>query len=121
MIPGAGSFEIAAAEHLTGFAKEHVSGKIKLGVNVFAEALLVIPRTLAQNSGFDIQETLLKVQEAHQKNKEAMGVDIITGEPLAAAVANVWDNYCVKRQFLNLAPILTQQLLLVDEVMRAGK
>ena len=46
---------------------------------------------------------------------------MMTGEPLPAAVACIWDNYIVKRQFLNIAPVLTQQLLLVDEVMRAGK
>ena len=53
MIPGAGAFEIAAAEHLFEFARKEVSGKVKLGVNAFADALLVVPRTLAQNSGFD--------------------------------------------------------------------
>jgi T-complex protein 1 subunit zeta len=46
---------------------------------------------------------------------------VYTGEPLPAAVSAVWDNYIVKRQFLNIAPVLAQQLLLVDEVMRAGK
>jgi len=46
---------------------------------------------------------------------------VYTGEPLAPAVAGVWDNTIVKRQFLNIAPVLAQQLLLVDEVMRAGK
>lgn len=92
-----------------------------MGVVAFADALLVIPRTLAVNSGFDAQETLIKVQEAHLKNKEAFGVDVVTGEPLPASVSSVWDNYIVKRQFLNIAPVLAQQLLLVDEVMRAGK
>jgi T-complex protein 1 subunit zeta len=46
---------------------------------------------------------------------------VYTGEPLPAAVSGIWDNYIVKRQFLNIAPVLAQQLLLVDEVMRAGK
>jgi len=46
---------------------------------------------------------------------------VLTGEPLPAAVSSIWDNYIVKRQFLNIAPVLAQQLLLVDEVMRAGK
>ena len=44
-----------------------------------------------------------------------------TGEPLPAGASHVWDNYIVKKQFLNIAPVLTQQLLLVDEVIRAGK
>lgn len=101
--------------------RENVSGKVKIGVQCFAEALLVIPRTLAENSGFDAQDVLIKVIEAHQKDKGAWGVDVITGEALAADTAHIYDNYIVKRQFLNIAPVLCQQLLLVDEVMRAGK
>lgn len=103
------------------FAKKEVSGKAKLGVYAYAEALLVVPRTLAVNSGFDAQDTLLKVQEAHQKESKPYGVDTLTGDPLPADVANIWDTYIVKRQFMNIAPVLAQQLLLVDEVMRAGK
>lgn len=85
----------------------------------------MIPRTLAENSGYDPQETLLKVQEAHCQEEDgknnAYGVDVLTGEALPASASNIWDNYMVKRQFLNIAPVLAQQLLLVDEVMRAGK
>ena len=33
----------------------------------------------------------------------------------------VYDNYVAKKQWLHIAPTLAQQLLLVDEVMRAGK
>jgi T-complex protein 1 subunit zeta len=46
---------------------------------------------------------------------------VITGEAHPSAVSNIYDNYSVKRQFLNIAPVLAEQLLLVDEVMRAGK
>ena len=53
VLPGAGAFEIAAHEHLTEYARKEVSGKSKLGVKAFAESLLIIPRTLAVNSGFD--------------------------------------------------------------------
>lgn len=106
VVPGAGAFEVAAAEHLMEYARKEVSGKVKLGVQCFADALLVIPRTLATNSGFDAQDTLLKVQEEHVKNKEPFGVDVTTGEPLPAGTSHVWDNVMVKRQFLNIAPVL---------------
>lgn len=33
----------------------------------------------------------------------------------------VYDNYCVKRQMINICPVLAEQLLLVDEIMKAGK
>lgn len=122
VVPGAGAFEVAAHEHLTQYARSsEVSGKTKLGVQCFADALLCIPRTLAQNSGFDAQDTIIKVQEAHIADKKPFGVDVLTGEPLPPAEAHIWDNYNVKRQFLNIAPVLCQQLLLVDEVMRAGR
>jgi T-complex protein 1 subunit zeta len=121
VIAGAGAFEVSASCHLKDWLKTNVSGKAKLGVEAFADALLVIPRTLAENSGLDQQEVLLKVIEAHEKTKESYGVDVISGEAQPTSVSNVFDNYIVKRQFLNIAPVLAEQLLLVDEVMRAGK
>lgn len=108
VIPGAGAFEISAHNYLMQYAREHVSGKTKLGVQCFADALLVIPRTLAENSGFDAQDTLLKVQEAHDKTKEQYGVDVYTGEPQPVNVSQIYDNYIVKRQFLNIAPVLAE-------------
>lgn len=120
VIPGAGAFEIAASENLREHMKT-VPGKAKFGVEVFAEALLTIPRTLASNGGFDSQEVLLACIDKYQETKKPFGIDLNTGKPSPSNVTNVYDNYCVKRQFLNIAPILAQQLLLVDEVMRAGR
>ena len=53
LVPGAGAFELACNAHLLEYAKS-VEGKAKLGVCAFAEALLVIPKVLAENSGFDV-------------------------------------------------------------------
>ena len=53
MVPGAGAFEFAAYDHLMKYA-DTVEGKVKLVVRAFADALLVIPKTLAENSGFDV-------------------------------------------------------------------
>ena len=53
VIPGAGAFELAAHADLMEYSKT-VVGRAKLGVQAFAEALLVIPKTLAENSGLDV-------------------------------------------------------------------
>lgn len=50
LVPGAGAFEVAAYRMLMR-RKSAVSGRAKLGVEAFANALLVIPKTLAENSG----------------------------------------------------------------------
>lgn len=122
LVPGAGSFEIAARERILKFAKT-VSGKTRLGVELFAEALLVIPKTLAANSGFDVQETILKLEEEFHATggKEPIGIELYTGEVISPEIEGIYDNYIVKRQMLMLAPVLAEQLLLVDEVIRAGK
>lgn len=57
VVPGAGAFQIACAAHLSSEAfRRQVRGKAKYGVSAFADALLVIPKTLAANSGHDIQD-----------------------------------------------------------------
>ena len=52
VIPGAGAFEIAAYCMLEKYAEE-IKGKARMGVKSFAESLLVIPKVLADNSGYD--------------------------------------------------------------------
>ncbi len=47
VIPGAGAFEVSCYNHLMRYNEENVKGKEKLGVQAFAEALLIIPKTLA--------------------------------------------------------------------------
>jgi len=122
VIPGAGGFEIAAYNALQKF-KDEYSTKEKLGIQAFADSLLVVPKTLVDNSGFDVQETILRLVDAHKKNdKVYVGVDILKEEgTINPETQGIYDNYCVKRQFLNIAPILAEQLLLVDEIMKAGK
>jgi T-complex protein 1 subunit zeta len=92
-----------------------------LGVQDFADALLILPKTLAENSGLDIQDTLFNLQEERESSNMMVGLDVKTGEPILPADEGIWDNVRVKRQSLYLSTVLASQLLLVDEVMRAGK
>jgi T-complex protein 1 subunit zeta len=120
LVPGAGGFEVMCHEALMEYRKK-VAGRAKLGVQAFADALLIIPKTLAENAGYDAQDALFKLQEAHQAGSSAIGFDIDSGEPLDPASAGIWDVFRVKRQMLDSAAIISAQLLLVDEVIRAGK
>jgi len=121
LLPGAGAFEVALSQRLLSETRKSVPGRAKLGVQAFAEALLVIPKTLAENAGLDVQESLLALQDAHDAcPSQPVGLDVATGEPLDPVLAGIYDNYCVKLQMLHSAPVIATQLLLVDEVMRAG-
>mmetsp|Transcript_76383 Transcript_76383/g.155038 ORF Transcript_76383/g.155038 Transcript_76383/m.155038 type:complete len:547 (-) Transcript_76383:300-1940(-) len=121
VVSGAGAFEVATAWHLQKNILPTVAGKSKLGVQAFCDALLVIPKTLAENSGLDVIDTLLKLQDEHAASKMLVGLDVKTGEAILPSDEGIWDNVRVKRQSLYLSTVLASQLLLVDEVMRAGK
>ncbi|GMH32894.1 hypothetical protein BSKO_00728 [Bryopsis sp. KO-2023] len=119
VMAGAGAFEIAAAHHLRTKVKGTVEGRVKLGIEAFAEALLGIPKILAENSGYDALDSIIGVQEEHEKGN-IVGLDVESGEPFDPKMAGVFDNVNVKRQIIESAPLIATQFLLVDEVMRAG-
>ena len=122
IIPGAGAYEIACSEELKDFAKNEVEGKKFYGVNAFADALLIIPKAICENAGVDPQESIINVARACKANKKLMGVDINdNGKPINPVDHGIFDNYCVKKSMLNICPVLTQQFLMVDEIIRAGK
>ncbi len=47
-LPGAGAFELAIAKRLLAETRPAVSGRAKLGVQAFAEALLIVPKVRAR-------------------------------------------------------------------------
>lgn len=47
MVPGAGAFEIYAWQELQKF-KDEIKGKSRLGIQAYAEALLIIPKTICK-------------------------------------------------------------------------
>eukprot|EP01113_Clastostelium_recurvatum_P015445 TRINITY_DN1861_c0_g1_i1.p1 TRINITY_DN1861_c0_g1~~TRINITY_DN1861_c0_g1_i1.p1 ORF type:complete len:538 (+),score=136.62 TRINITY_DN1861_c0_g1_i1:36-1649(+) len=119
VVPGAGAFQVALHQELMRF-KETVTGRPKLGVEAYANGVLIVPKTLAANSGFDPIETLIKLQDEH-KQGHVVGLDLATGEVLDPQDEGIWDQYRVLKQILQSAPVVASQLLLVDEVMKAGK
>jgi len=119
IIPGAGAVEIAIHGALINY-KNSVKGRAQLGVQAYADAILIIPKMLAQNAGFDPQDTIVKLQQEYNSSKLPVGLDINTGEPLLPLDVGIFDNYKVKQQILNSCTIIASNLLLVDEIMRAG-
>ncbi|KAH8062021.1 hypothetical protein JL721_8737 [Aureococcus anophagefferens] len=124
VVPGGGAFEVAAQMELCdNFTKtEAAQGKKKFGIMAFADSLLIVPKILAENAGHDVQESIVNMQDARTKlGGELVGLDLETGKATDTASHGIWDNYRVKKQYLHLSTVLATQLLLVDEVMKAGR
>uniref|UniRef100_A0A915J1D9 Uncharacterized protein n=1 Tax=Romanomermis culicivorax TaxID=13658 RepID=A0A915J1D9_ROMCU len=78
VVPGAGAFELSAHARLTQL-KNETKGRQRLGVQAFADAILIVPKVLAQNSGFDAQDSIVKLQETKSKMSGVGG----EGPPMA--------------------------------------
>jgi T-complex protein 1 subunit zeta len=119
LIAGAGAFEVQANIKLREYSKT-VKGKARLAIQAYADALLVIPKTLAVNSGYDSQDTIVRLQEEGELSTDPIGLDLSTGEPFKPVDQGIFDNYIVKKQIINSCTVIATNLLLVDEIMRAG-
>ena len=62
------------------------SSFLPLSLQAFADGLMVIPKTLAQNSGFDPQDTTVKLQDAFVTSKLPVGLDVSTGKSYNASI-----------------------------------
>lgn len=120
LVPGAGAFEVAAAAHLLDNVRRTAKGRAKLGVEAFAHALMVIPKTLASNAGLDIQDAIVNLQDECAEG-HVVGLDTQTGECMDPVSSGVWDNYRVKRHMIHSSAVIASNLLSVDEILRAGR
>ncbi|KAM5492207.1 T-complex protein 1 subunit zeta [Microsporum audouinii] len=119
VVPGAGSFQIACAEHLKSAEfRKTVKGKSKFGVDAFLESLLIIPKTLAANSGHDIQESIAVLQDEHSEGNIA-GLDLVTGNPMDPVQEGVFDSFRVLRNCIASSAGIASNLLLCDELLKA--
>ncbi|CAL9738255.1 T-complex protein 1 subunit zeta [Monosporozyma servazzii] len=128
VIPGAGSFFIAASNHLqkSNMVKLGAKGKTKTGVQAFSEALLVVPKTLVKNSGYDPLDVLSLCQDELDDNEDReerryVGVDLNIGDTCDPTIEGIWDSYRVIRNAVSGAAGIASNLLLCDELLRAGR
>ncbi|MDK2983136.1 MAG: archaeal chaperonin [Thermococcaceae archaeon] len=120
IVAGGGASEIELAIRLDEYAKE-VGGKEQLAIEAFADALKVIPRTLAENAGLDPVETLVKVTAAHKDKGATIGVDVFAGEPADMLERGVIEPLRVKKQAIKSASEAAIMILRIDDVIAASK
>ena len=75
LLPAGGATELALSRKLREEAKRE-SGLEQYAIDKFAEALEIIPRVIAENSGLNSTDTLSNLHAAHASGNSAAGVDI---------------------------------------------
>ncbi len=119
VVAGAGSVEIEVAKGLREYSTS-LSGREQLAVQAFANAIEVIPRTLAENSGLDPIDILTELKAAHDKGKKWAGIDVFTGKVIDALSAGIVEPLKIKTQAVSSATEVAIMILRIDDIIAAG-
>jgi len=114
--PGAGASEIELSRLIQDYGSK-VSGLDQYAVKAYGEALEVVPRTLAANSGMDFEDTIAKLYAAHSEGKSNIGIDILNKSTLDAVEENILDLLVTKKFAMRLATNCALTILRVDHII----
>ena len=117
-VAGAGACEIERAHDLQRLA-ESEPGLEQYAIRKFAEALEVVPRTLAENAGANHTQIISDLYAAHEAGRTAVGVDIDNGAicDVVARDEPVLDHMLTKRQAIEYTANLVATILKVDQII----
>jgi thermosome len=119
MVSGGGSIEMEMAKAVREHAAS-VGGREQLAIEAFADALEVIPRTLAENAGLDILDTMVAMKAAHAKKKGgAMGVNVFDEGVIDMLKEGVVEPKVVKEQAIKSGIEVASMILRIDDVVAA--
>ncbi|HNR59015.1 MAG TPA: thermosome subunit alpha, partial [Methanothrix sp.] len=116
LVPGGGAPEVDLALRLRAFAST-VGGREQLAIESFADAMEVIPKTLAENAGLDQIDSLMALRSAHETGMKNSGLNMETGEPVDMLKQGVLEPIRVKTQAINSATEAAVMILRIDDVI----
>jgi len=119
VVPGGGAPETELSLGLRDFA-DSVGGREQLAVEAFADAIDVIPRTLAENAGLDPIDSLVDLRSKHDAGETGSGLDAYTGEIVDMEADGVVEPLRVKTQAIESATEAAVMILRIDDVIAAG-
>lgn len=120
IVAGAGATEMALAKELRKYAGT-LRGREQLAVQAFAEAMEVIPRTLAENAGLDPIDVLTQLRAAHDKGQVRAGVNVFSGGVMDAWQEGIIEPLKVKTLALSSAAEVAEMILRIDDVILGKK
>jgi thermosome len=121
IVAGGGAVEVEVAKDLRNYATK-VGGREQLAVEAFANAVEVIPKTLAENAGIEAIDIIVELRAAHEKaDGKYMGVNVFTGKTENMRDKGVLEPVVVKEQAIKSAAESASMILRIDDVIAATK
>src|SRR5437867_8652802 len=120
IVAGGGAPEAYAAAKVREWAST-LSGREQLAAEKFAEALEVIPLSLAENAGMDLIDTLTELRSKQSRGSYTIGVDARNGKVADMSKLNIVEPLVVKEQIINSATEAASMILRIDDVIASSK
>jgi thermosome len=121
IVAGGGAVEIQVAKELRKYATK-VGGREQLAIEAFADAVEIIPKTLAENAGLEPIDIIVELRSSHEKAKgQYKGVNVFTGQVQDSIENGVIEPAVVKEQALKSAAESAAMILRIDDVIAATK
>jgi thermosome len=119
IVAGGGAVEIEVAKELRNYATK-VGGREQLAIEAFADAIEVIPKTLAENGGLQSIDVLVDLRSAHEKEDgKYMGINVFTGKVQNSLDNGIIEPLVVKEQAIKSAAESASMILRIDDVITA--
>ncbi|MDQ1279585.1 MAG: archaeal chaperonin [Thermoproteota archaeon] len=121
IVAGGGAIEAELSKKIHEYSAK-VGGREQLAIEAYADALEVIPTTLAENAGLDPIDILVALRAAHEKtNGLWRGLNAFSGEIVDMMKEGVIEPLSVKEQAIKSALEATSMILRIDDVIAAAK
>ena len=121
IVGGGGAPEMEVAIQLRKFAST-LGGREQLAVEIFADSLDIVPKTLAENAGLDQIDSLMKLRAAHQQGHKFAGQDLDSEKIIDDMMAvGVVEPTVVKVQAIKSSTEATSMILRIDDVIASAK
>jgi chaperonin GroEL (HSP60 family) len=119
IVAGGGAIEIEIAKGLRNYSTK-VGGRQQLAIDAFADAVEIIPRTLAENGGLEAIDMLIELRQVHDKEDgKYIGINVFTGKLQNSIENGVIEPIVVKEQAIKSAAESAAMILRVDDVITA--
>lgn len=119
VVPGGGAPEIELSLRLREYSST-LKGREQLAVAKFAEAVEIVPKSLAENAGFNSVDKLVELKKRHEVDKRA-GLNVYTGKIVDMYKEGVVEPLRVKVQAIQSATDAASLILRIDDVLASTK
>jgi len=119
VVAGGGAPEEYLASHLKDWA-DRFEGREQLAIKKYAEALEIIPLTIAENAGMDPINTMVALRAKQSQGKKWTGIDARNTRVADMYSLDIIEPVAVKEQIIKSATEAACMILRIDDVIASS-